>query len=83
MGKFNRLLLGSTKVPLFASGGKNRMNLSVSFLLLRPQEVLEGADERKRNVSVLNLLLSFLVTVIYPLCSESSLWLHRIMKLVP
>lgn len=66
MGEFNRLLLGSTKVPLFASRGKNRMNLSLNFLLLRPQEVLEGVNGCKRNVSVLNLLLSFLVTVMYP-----------------
>lgn len=50
-------------MPLFARGGKNRMNLSLSFSLLRLQEVLEGVNECKRNVSVLSLLLPFLVTV--------------------
>lgn len=54
-------------MPLFARGGKNRMNLSLSFSLLRLQEVLEGVNECKRSVSVLSLLLPFLVTVDFPL----------------
>lgn len=46
-------------MPLFATGGKNRISLSLNFSLLRIQEVLEGVNECKRNVSILNLLPCF------------------------
>jgi hypothetical protein len=77
-------LLGSTKVPLFARRGKNRMKLSLGFSLLRLQEVLEEVNESKRKVSVLSPSLPFLVAVlsIYPFCSEERLLLYHIIKLV-